>query len=223
VRRAPSVPAPAAVGGAAGNAPAPEKKQKEEAPRGVTETVEVVGAAPPPAPKPSPKDALPPSASQVVVVESQAQQLDSSNGAISNAVTAREVHALDLKRLAATDRHYILSPSAKIIWRLGDAGKIERSSDYGKTWSQQNSGVTADLVAGSATSDKVSWVLGKAGTLLLTTDGGKHWKQISSPLAGDIGGIHATDASHASIWDVPNRNSFETTDGGATWHRAGNE
>jgi photosystem II stability/assembly factor-like uncharacterized protein len=83
--------------------------------------------------------------------------------------------------------------------------------------------VTVDLIAGSATSDKICWVVGKAGTLLLTTDGGKHWKPIASPIAGDLGGVHATDATHASIWDVPNKQSFETSDGGNTWTRIANE
>jgi len=83
--------------------------------------------------------------------------------------------------------------------------------------------VTADLTAGSATSNDVCWVVGKSGTLLLTGDGGKHWSQLSSPIAADLGGVHATNASHASIWDVPNRNSFETNDGGATWQRTANE
>ena len=80
-----------------------------------------------------------------------------------------------------------------------------------------------DLRAGSATSDRVCWLIGGAGTILLTTDGGKHWKQVTSPMVEDLGGIHARDAQHASIWDVPNRKSFETDDGGTTWKRTANE
>jgi hypothetical protein len=53
--------------------------------------------------------------------------------------------------------------------------------------------------------------------VLLTTDGGKHWKPVSTPITEDLGGIHATDSLHASIWDVPNRKSYQTNDGGASW------
>jgi Photosynthesis system II assembly factor YCF48 len=129
----------------------------------------------------------------------------------------------DLVQAALANRRYIVAPGEKHAWRLGDGGLIEVSTDRGKTWKPQSSGVTADLTAGSATSDKVCWVVGKSGTLLLTADGGKHWNLISSPITSDLGGVHATDASHASIWDVSNRNSFETNDGGATWQRTANE
>ena len=129
----------------------------------------------------------------------------------------------ELRKLATTDRRYILAPGEKQAWRLGDAGTIERSTDRGKTWKPEQSGVTADLTAGSAPSDQVCWVVGKRGTLLLTTDGGIHWKLLSSPITEDLGGIHAIDAMQASIWDVPNRKSFETSDGGATWTPTTNE
>ena len=129
----------------------------------------------------------------------------------------------DLMLVAGVDRRIIVSPGEKNVWRVGAAGKIEHSTDKGKSWKVQKNGVTTDLTAGSATSEKVCWVVGKAGTVLLTTDGGKHWKQIASPIAGDLGGIHATDALHASIWDVPNRHSYETADGGMTWDRTAND
>jgi len=156
---------------------------------------------------------------QAVTVESQAAPLN----ATSAEVQLQASGAANLLEVAAADRRYIVAPGEKYAWRVGDAGKIERSTDRGKSWKPQKSGVTADLTAGSATSDKICWVVGKAGTILLSTDGGKHWRQISSPITGDLGGVHATDAMHASIWDVPNRSSFETSDGGGTWKPIANE
>ena len=111
----------------------------------------------------------------------------------------------------------ITAPNRNQAWRIGPAGRLEHSTDTGRSWNPQTSGVTADLLAGSAPSDRVCWIAGKAGTLLLTTDGGNHWKRIASPIADDLGGVRALDAQHAAIWDVPNSRSFETTDGGLTW------
>jgi len=160
---------------------------------------------------------------QVSKEKSTAQLQVAAPRMTSAQVVASPLSGADLVQTALADRHYIVAPGEKHAWRLGDGGLIELSTDRGKTWKPQSSGVSADLTAGSATSDKVCWVVGKSGTLLLTTDGGKHWNQLSSPMTSDLGGVHATNAQHASIWDVSNRNSFETNDGGATWQRTANE
>jgi len=154
-----------------------------------------------------------------VEVSAAASTLNTSSASISSA--GKNVNAL--MTVAAADAQYVVAPDKKAGWRVGDAGKIERTTDRGKTWKLQTSGVSTDLRTGSATSGKVCWIVGKAGTILLTTDGGKHWKQITSPIPEDLGGIHAADALHASIWDVPNHKSYETSDGGATWKRTANE
>ena len=117
----------------------------------------------------------------------------------------------------------VVSRDQRHIWRIGHAGKIESSTDGGKTWRMQMSGVTADLVSGSAPSGGICWIVGKVGTVLLTTDGGKHWKQLASPISGNIGGINAVDAQNAAIWDIFNHNRFETSDGGVTWKQVANQ
>jgi hypothetical protein len=154
------------------------------------------------------------------IAQDQAAELQQYSAGLK---TNHNLDELSIQQFALVNRRYILSPGQKLTWRLGDAGKIELSNDHGKTWKLQDSGVATDLTAGFATSDKICWVIGKAGTLLLTTDGGKHWKMIHSPVTDDLGGIHATDDVHASIWDVPNRRSYETRDGGVTWTRVANE
>ncbi len=149
---------------------------------------------------------------QAEAVPSTASRLDRKKQAVA-----------DLRRRANEDHRYVLAPGEGHVWRVGQGGKIEASTDLGINWQVQKSGVLADLTAGSAPSEKICWVVGKAGTVLLTTDGGKHWKPVPSPVTGDIGGVHATDALHASIRDVSNRASFETSDGGATWRQISNE
>ena len=128
-----------------------------------------------------------------------------------------------LRLAGAISPHLIPSPSRKILWRAGHAGMIEFSSDAGASWSRQTSNVLVDLTAGSAPSEKVCWIVGRAGTILLTGDAGAHWATIHSPLDEDLGGVRATDALHATIWNLANAKVFETSDGGATWSLAASQ
>jgi len=117
----------------------------------------------------------------------------------------------------------IAAPGGKKIWSVGPNGQILHSKDSGRTWLPQFSGVAVNLSAGAAPSDQVCWLVGAAGTVLRTTDGGEHWQTLRTPISGDLGGLHASDAKHASIWDAPHRQSYETSDGGATWKQTANE
>jgi hypothetical protein len=118
---------------------------------------------------------------------------------------------------AMTNPRLISPPGSNVMWRAGRSGLIELSKDGGSSWSRQTSGVLADLLTGSAPSAQVCWIVGRAGAILLTTDGGAHWKLIHSPLSEDLGGVRATDALHATIWNARNTRSLETSDGGLTW------
>jgi hypothetical protein len=162
--------------------------------------------------------------SALTTAETVQIQAAAPTDAISNQVglTAPKETA-GLLQVAAGDRRFVVAPGETHAWHLGSAGQIAYTSDHGKTWQPQTTGVIADLTAGSATSDQVCWVVGKAGTVLLTKDGGKHWEVLSSPITDDLGGVHATDVTHASIWDVPNRRSYQTSDGGLSWQRSANE
>jgi hypothetical protein len=121
---------------------------------------------------------------------------------------------------AISNPHLISPPGSILLWRAGRAGVIELSRDNGISWSRQKSGLHVDLQTGSAPSEMVCWIVGRRGSVLLTTDGGAHWKLISFPLLDDLGGVRATDALHATIWNVLNTKCFETTDGGHTWRPA---
>jgi len=126
---------------------------------------------------------------------------------------------LDVEALSAV----AAAPDRKSIWRFGEHGTIAHSADGGKTWESQAAALTATLTSGSAPSKKVCWIAGSAGTLLRTTDGGKHWRLVTTPISTDLGGVHASDAKHASIWDVSNRRSYETSDSGLTWKQTANQ
>lgn len=141
----------------------------------------------------------------------------------SGALSTLSTDGRNFSSLMLVNSGFIAAPDKKHVWRVRPAGRIERSSDAGKSWKAQTSGVTEDLLLGSAPSEKVCWIAGKAGTLLLTTDGGKHWKHLDSPITEDIGGIKAEDAHDASIWDATHQKTFETNDGGVTWKQVANQ
>ena len=143
-------------------------------------------------------------------------QPSTAGGAVStyNGSAALEVAS------AISNPHLISAPDSRLLWRVGRAGTIEFSRDNGTSWSRQKSGVHVDFQTGSAPSETVCWIVGRRGSVLLTTDGGAHWKLISFPLLDDLGGVRATDALHATIWNLLNTKCFETTDGGHTWQPA---
>jgi hypothetical protein len=111
----------------------------------------------------------------------------------------------------------ISAPDGRVSWRVGQAGLIQFSSDAGKTWTVQPSGVIVDLLAGSAPNDKVCWIVGRVGTVLRTTDAGKHWQKTLAPTQEDLHSVFAINA-HAATVSVAN-GSYQTTDGGATWKK----
>jgi len=110
----------------------------------------------------------------------------------------------------------LASPNRTVLWRLSPGGRIERSADQGRTWQQQPSGVTSDLLAGASPSDRVAWIVGRSGVILRTTDG-EHWQRMASPLpAADWTAISASDALHSTIVSSDGRR-FATADAGQTW------
>ncbi len=111
----------------------------------------------------------------------------------------------------------IAAPGGTVSWRVGQAGIIEFSPDAGKTWTLQASGVTTDLLGGSAPTDKVCWIVGSSGTILRTTDGGAHWQKLRAPVQDDIRAVVAEDARRATV-SLTN-GSYQTTDGGASWNK----
>jgi len=165
---------------------------------------------PAPAAPPPPVPASPTNATSEIIAKSQAL-----NGRdYLNLAPAFSKTGLDIR---------IAAPGGKKIWSVGPGGQILFSEDGGKLWVTQSSGVFASLTGGSAPSDRVCWISGTAGTLLRTTDRGKTWQAVHTPISGDLGGVHAADGKHASIWDQPNRTSYETSDGGITWKQVANE
>jgi len=208
--------------------PSPKIPSQTATDTAVSENAPVVAAAPPPAPpvlrggvggatpsQPAPSKAksVPPAVTQTVTVESEAAALETQ----TNAMNLKQGSISETVEVNGADLGLILTPDNKVFWKLQPAGTLQLTTDGGKKWKSLDTDANANLTVGFAPSSRVCWLAGKAGTLLLTTDRGRHWTRIGTPITGDLGGVHASDAKHATIWDAAKQISYETSDGGATW------
>lgn len=216
----PRITAPAGTGTAvAENAPAISGAQAYAPPPAPMSSAGAVGGAAGGLPARADAKLAVPSAKQKVTVESQAAAVETTTdrmmmkqGAITETV---EVNGADVG--------LILTPDNRVFWKLQPSGTLQLTTDGGKDWKSLETGANEYLTAGFAPSSRVCWIAGKSGTLMLTKDRGSHWTRISTPITGDLGGVHAADAKHASIWDANNHISYATSDGGATWKQTANE
>jgi hypothetical protein len=114
----------------------------------------------------------------------------------------------------------VAAPGGRVVWRAGAGGEIEKSADGGATWTPQPSGVSTELLAGTALSEKICWIVGRNGTVLRTTDG-ERWVKLPFPSHGDLGSVTPTDAHIAVVWVVQEKITYATFDGGNTWMPTG--
>jgi hypothetical protein len=144
-------------------------------------------------------------------------------GASARASVSNQMQAL--AKIASSPIEFA-SPDRSVLWRLGPAGLIETSSDQGKTWRPQATGVTADLLAGAAPSAKIAWAAGRGGIIVRTEDG-EHWQRVMPPSSVSAAGaqnvappdwisIEASDELHATIVSR-DLHRYATADGGRTW------
>lgn len=213
-----------------GNAPALQRL-----PAGAAETVEVQSAPPAPAPVPAAGDKIAGRAAGAQVAESDAKSAAPStrqksaapqqmaNDVNTNALAEKQGDLSQAVLAGARTSGFIFTPDNQVMWRLGASGTVQLTTDGGAKWKTLKTGASNTLTAGSAPSSRVCWIAGKAGTLVLTTDRGSHWTVIATPITGDLGGVHASDGKHASIWDAVNNKSYETPDGGATWKQVADQ
>jgi len=68
----------------------------------------------------------------------------------------------------------------RVIWMAGTNGKIVRSEDGGKTWSEQESGVREHFQDIAAWDELRAVAVGNGGVIVITEDGGKTWKAVES-------------------------------------------
>jgi hypothetical protein len=135
--------------------------------------------------------------------------------AASRAAAAAAERIDTLSAADAAPPRIIASPDANVRWRLA-GGNVERSTDAGRTWTQQATGAGAPLLGGSSPAPSVCWLVGRAGTVLLTTDG-ESWRRIEFPdPKAELVGVTARDGRSASVTTADGR-TYRTEDGGRTW------
>ena len=229
----------------------PEEKSKTVEPIPPAELQDRAASAPQNAasalPEPAAKQTSPPSAAQKAAEAAPRAPAAEADGAVATATppataaapvqppnggvapkAQSDIRALSVRAqkqpadaLASAGMAMFAAPDGAVSWRVGAAGRLERSADQGRTWQPQASGVTADLLAGAAVSDGVAWAVGRGGAILRTADG-EHWQRVALPrdvAAGsppDWTGVDARDALHATITSKDLRR-FVTADGGRTW------
>lgn len=151
---------------------------------------------------------------QAVIAGRAAPPAAAVTAVVSEKATGDRMAAARTALTAATPA-LVASPGAESVWRIGEGGFLARSTDAGKTWQPQRTGVTADLTAGHALSPSVCWIVGKAGIVLLTTDG-EAWVSRPLPEPVDLTAVEAVDTLTATVTAADGRR-FVTTDGGITW------
>ena len=113
--------------------------------------------------------------------------------------------------------HSIACVDAQHVWISGNYGTICFSSDGGKTWEKQHSGIK-DLLLGSIrfVNSSEGWAAGVAGSIIHTTDGGKTWAPQHSGTEKDLLDLFFLDSRNG--WAVGEFGTVIHTDnGGTTW------
>jgi len=114
------------------------------------------------------------------------------------------------------DLFSVTFPNEKDGWVCGRLGSIIHTSDGGKTWVRQNSGVNFTLTSIHFVDTQNGWAVGDEGTIIHTSDGGKTWEKQKSPVP--FYHMKVYFASPLKGWVVSEKTHIlSTDDGGKTW------
>ena len=107
-------------------------------------------------------------------------------------------------------------PTEKDGWACGRWGTILHTSDGGKTWVRQNTGVDYSLSSIFFVDSKHGWAVGDEGTIIHTQDGGKNWEKQKSPVPFVL--MDVSFVTPLKGWIVTEQTHILYTDnGGKTW------
>ncbi len=111
-------------------------------------------------------------------------------------------------------------PAVVAQWTLSSSGKLERSLDHGRTWTEIQVDRNITFRALAAVGSDV-WVGGSKGALYHSTDSGTYWDRVNLLLEGttvtdDIIRIDFEDSSHGTVTTAAGASCI-TVDGGRHW------
>ncbi len=114
----------------------------------------------------------------------------------------------------------LTTASATMTWTLSEKGRVIRSLDQGRTWTDVPVGNEVVFRAISANGADV-WVGGTRSALFHSTDAGRTWTRVrpatqGRELAGDISRIEFADPLRGTV-STTTGEEWVTADGGKTW------
>jgi photosystem II stability/assembly factor-like uncharacterized protein len=136
---------------------------------------------------------------------------------VINCLTPSSLLAQQKKQQKLYDDLFSVSFSTdKDGWACGRWGTILHTSDGGKTWVRQSSGVNYSLSSIFFVDSKHGWAVGDEGTIIHTQDGGKNWVKQKSPVSFVLMGVYFVN--NMKGWIVTEQTHILYTDnGGKNW------
>jgi hypothetical protein len=101
-------------------------------------------------------------------------------------------------------------------------GRIDRSTDEGRTWTTELSGVADRIQATACPSADACWLGADNGAVFVRTAAGTWLRRVVPPPASPIRRIVALDHNRATV-ELSDGRRYVTTDGGSTWTDAPHE
>lgn len=151
-----------------------------------------------------------PSASLAVAAGSSITTVRTADSGSTWTQTAIDVGWIDYTAVAAAPAN------GQLMVKVGDGGKIRRSTDGGATWADATN-ADADPLRDVALVDSIyGWAVGHGGTVLRTTDGGQTWTSQRSVPSQVLTAVAAVDRYRAYVVGADGV-ALRTTDGGSTW------
>jgi len=113
--------------------------------------------------------------------------------------------------------HSVVAKGPNNVWIVGNHGIIYHSSDGGKTWTRQESGIEDDLLCEAKFVDeKEGWIVGIKGIILHTSNGGDSWERQESGTEMNLLDLSFVDKRNG--WVVGEMGTIlHTEDGGKNW------
>jgi photosystem II stability/assembly factor-like uncharacterized protein len=123
----------------------------------------------------------------------------------------------EIKMVTPENLHSISCVDPDHIWASGNYGTILFSSDSGRTWQQQESGIDEYLLGSIVFTDiNNGWAAGINGTIIHTADGGKNWIKQDTNTTSNLLDLFFVDPDYG--WAVGELGTvIHTADGGKTW------